>query len=476
MKKCCTAVTAALLLAAISAVSCAERTSPALTESMPAPAVPSSSLAPDASAAASAAQAAAPAFTDEISGFPQDYIALVESYLKGTRENTVFKTIDEGTNSEAVAAAKALSDLLKGHYDIIGRADGSGLEYYLAVRREDAPVYTDFYQPDVGYQGEQLYIGYYDRDSNPVSLYALDGYSLLDMPLGYDTLDCFCFQRSGIPDAEEHPEFHYAFDSNGRALLDFIKSRPELSFYRKGNPFIRFYYQDENTLDFYSEPYPCYIPLTVQEQNSIRQQLSESDTAENITTVSAARSYLSQKEAVCSTGVSLILDGRLYKLYGNHQMPGYMMVFDEDSLTFLSLEHNEELYRFIMEKTEASAGLDYESFDPRWFKTPLESATLTFPKYTDVNDAPGFQVQSQTIQDRERLDALATLMDEALNRGECEFSACPYVAPLDFIREDGETLRIFIAADSCDSMSYEGRIGFEYGDQEDLAAIFDEAM
>ena len=56
------------------------------------------------------------------------------------------------------------------------------------------------------------------------------------------------------------------------------------------------------------------------------------------------------------------------------------------------------------------------------------------------------------------------------------FSACPYVAPVDFVREDGETLRIFVATDSCDSMAYEGRISFEYGRQADLAAIFDEAM
>ena len=34
----------------------------------------------------------------------------------------------------------------------------------------------------------------------------------------------------------------------------------------------------------------------------------------------------------------------------------------------------------------------------------------------------------------------------------------------------------FIATDSCDSMAYEGKIGFEYGKQSDLAAIFDDAM
>ncbi len=37
-------------------------------------------------------------------------------------------------------------------------------------------------------------------------------------------------------------------------------------------------------------------------------------------------------------------------------------------------------------------------------------------------------------------------------------------------------MQMFVAADSCDSITYEGRIGFMYGGQEKLAEIFDEAM
>ena len=66
-------------------------------------------------------------------------------------------------------------------------------------------------------------------------------------------------------------------------------------------------------------------------------------------------------------------------------------------------------------------------------------------------------------------------MGEAV-RGREAVSGCPYTGVLDLVREDGETLKMFVAADSCDSVSYEGRIGFEYGDQKELAEIFDEAM
>ena len=60
-------------------------------------------------------------------------------------------------------------------------------------------------------------------------------------------------------------------------------------------------------------------------------------------------------------------------------------------------------------------------------------------------------------------------------RGPEVISGCPYQGILKLVREDGETLEMFVASDSCDSVAYEGRIGFEYGRQEELAAIFQEA-
>ena len=66
-------------------------------------------------------------------------------------------------------------------------------------------------------------------------------------------------------------------------------------------------------------------------------------------------------------------------------------------------------------------------------------------------------------------------MEKAI-RGPEVMSGCPYTGILDLTREDGEVLQMFVAADSCDSITYEGRIGFEYGKQVELAEIFDEAM
>ena len=67
------------------------------------------------------------------------------------------------------------------------------------------------------------------------------------------------------------------------------------------------------------------------------------------------------------------------------------------------------------------------------------------------------------------------LLKQAVD-GHESLSACPYVGILNLTREDGETLQMFVANDSCDSITYEGRIGFEYGKQEYLAEIFDNAM
>lgn len=404
--------------------------------------------------------------TQTPAAFPDNYYALVESYIG----NADFGLIEE-------ARLKPLSDLFKGHYEIMGRTAGDGLEYYLAVRRKDAPVYDDVSSLNVGYLEEQFYIGYYDRESEPVVLYELDGYDLLDMPLGNDNLDCFCLGIYGASDNKEYPEFHYAFSKEGRAILDFMKGRPELSFYREGQPFVKFYYQNEDTIKFYSGPYPCYVALTEEEQEEIRGQIAASKPVEGIQTSQEAKEYLLKNGQICSTGASLSIDGRIYRSFGNHDFPGYMTVVSEDGYEFRSLIYNEDVYGFIMDKVKHAIGMDYGNFDSKWFQTSLKSATIAFPEYIGTGDGnSNFELRTQTIENRDKLDALSKLMDQAIRKGECGFSACPYVATIDFVREDGETLRIFGATDSCDSMSYEGRICFEYGSQAALAAIFDEAM
>lgn len=399
-------------------------------------------------------------------GFPDEYYALIENCIG----NAAFGPAEE-------SRLNALSDLLKNHYDVTGRAAGDSLEYYLAVRRKDAPVYDDFSSLDIGYVNGQLYMGYYDRESNPTVLYELEGYELLDMPLGFDNLDSICLGIYGAPGTEEHPAFEYAFSQEGRLMLDFMKTRPELSFYSKGQPFVKFYYQNEETVKFYTEPYPCYIALTDEEQEKIRSQIAASKPVTDIKTEQEAREYMKKEGEIYSTGASLCIDGYSYSCFGNHKSSGYILVTSEDQYEFQYLMHDETVYRFIMDKVKCAIGMDYGNFEPQWFQIPLKSASITFPEYMDTeDDSPHFELRTQSIENPDKLEVLSTLMAQAIQGGECSFSKCPYTAFLDFVREDGETLRIFCAVDSCDSMAYEGRIGFNYGSQADLAAIFDEAM
>lgn len=399
-------------------------------------------------------------------GFPEDYCALVESYI----DNADFVPAEE-------SRLNPLSELLQNHYDVTGRTAGSGLEYYLAVRRKDAPVYDDFSSLDIGYMNDQLYIGYYDRESNPTVLYELEGYELLDMPSGFDNLDSICLGIYGVPNTEENPAFEYAFSQNGRLMLDFMKTRPELSFYREGQPFVKFYYQNEDTVNFYTEPYPCYVALTDEELEEIRGQIAASKPVTGIATEQEAREYLEKEGEICSTGASLSIDGYSYSSFGNHKSSGYLLVTAEEQYDFQYLMYDEAVYRFIMDKVKLATGLDYGDFEPQWFQKPLKSASITFPEYMDVKDENiNFEPRTQSIESQDKLEALSALMTQAMGAGEKGFSKCPYTAFIDFVREDGERLRMFCATDSCDSMAYEGRIGFYYGSQAELAAIFDEAM
>ena len=158
---------------------------------------------------------------DQLPDLLAGYMNLVEGYL----DEAMFRAADE-------AEVSALSDRLQGHYQVVGRTDGGNLKYYVAVRRSSAPVYADYKSLDVGYLDDQLYIGYYSKDADPVVLYELDGYTLLDMPLGYDTgLECFCLGVKSADAGEENPAFLNAFTPDGRDLLDFMRGKPELSFY-----------------------------------------------------------------------------------------------------------------------------------------------------------------------------------------------------------------------------------------------------
>ena len=89
--------------------------------------------------------------------------------------------------------------------------------------------------------------------------------------------------------------FINAFTQNGRDLLEFMRGKPELSFYEAGAPCVQFYYQDENTIKFSSEPYLCSLALTDTEQVEVLRQLSSSRVEAGIRTFQEARNFLHKR-------------------------------------------------------------------------------------------------------------------------------------------------------------------------------------
>lgn len=401
------------------------------------------------------------------------YISLVESYI----ENANFKDMDESKTKE-------LSDMLKGDYTIIGRTAGEGMDYYLAVRRPDAPKFNNPGNINIGYysgpdtDGEILQIGNFNSEASSTILYELKGYYILEVPFGDQAIECFCFGKNEDLDKITNPGFKYAFTENGRKQLDFMKKHKGLSFYNENTPCIEFYYQDDDTVKFYTTPFSCYININSDELDALRTLLSSSIIEDNIKSRKEAWKFLYNKDSsIRTTGARLNIDGRLYELLGNKNSCGYLMSFTDDHI-FISLEYNEAVYKYVMDKIKAVVTKDYGSFDAKWFETPLKSATINFPERIEQADGSYIsELRTQTVNDDTKLKALSKLMDKAINSEEIYgFSSCPYIATIDFIRTDGESLRIFIATDSCDSFTYDGRIGFEYGKQSDLAKVFDEAL
>lgn len=144
--------------------------------------------------------------------------------------------------------------------------------------------------------------------------------------------------------------------------------------------------------------------------------------------------------SIRTTGAKLHIDGKHYMLVGNRNSTGYM-ISDIDEHDFYSLEYNESIYKFIMNKIQGVVKMDYGSFDSKWFEIPLRSANIDFPERVEQADGSYIsELRLQTVNDFERLAALSKLMDKAINSQEIYgFSGCPYVATINFTRDDGET-------------------------------------
>lgn len=404
------------------------------------------------------------------------YINQVENYMEGS-----FHDME-------AEETKELSQLLQGHYDVVGRSDGENRSYYIAMRRADAPVYENLDRLDISWvsgadtENADLGIGYCDENGKSTLLYQVAGYNLTELPFPEEPLSGFCFTKEGSGDDGEVAAFHLAFSDSGRKQLQFIKDHPQLALREDGEPGIEFYYHDRETMQYCSEPWRYFIPLTEREQEEFEELVSGAAVEDMAVTNGEARKYL-KKNGLYTTGAYLYLPDAVYQLFGNWEQPGaFLRIPGTEAYVSMgdpvSIVHSEELWKRIIGRLQSSVEMDYGNFDKDWFDVPLTSASIQFPeRIMDGEYGYDIDLRYQIVEDEEKLAELSRLMDRAFDQGEIYgFSACPYDAELLVTRKDGETRRICIATDSCDSMAWEGRMSFEYGSQGELAKIFDVAM
>lgn len=408
----------------------------------------------------------------EVLDFCGEYAALVEGALEGQ----AFGPAVGGKERE-------LQKMLLGHYEVAGRSSGEGREYYLAVRREDAPVYGDFGELSVGDVDEVCQIGYHKEDKEDdeeTVLYQVPGWSVIvpDDGRSAGSLDVLCFLNI----EEKDPAFLALFSEGGRKQLGFMKKHKGLSFHEEGKACMDFLYQDEDTVGFWSEPYPCCIGLDEESAGQLRQLLRQEGSGRQEKVFGRygdALDYVRTLDSsIRTTGAGFHLDGREYQLLGSRGQEGYLLSWEEteEGRGEMELGNYPEAWKYVRGRILECVGRDYGDFTDTWFDVPLVRASLEFPRREESEEGKlRFEACVQEVEEPEKLKELSRIMGNAI-RGPEVISGCPYQGILKLVREDGETLEMFVASDSCDSVAYEGRIGFEYGRQEELAAIFQEAM
>lgn len=291
-------------------------------------------------------------------------------------------------------------------------------------------------------------------------------------------MDVLCF----LDIEEKDPAFLALFSEGGRKQLGFMKKHKGLSFHEEGKACMDFLYQDEDTVGFWSEPYPCCIGLDEESAGQLRQLLRQEGSGRQEKVFGRygdALDYVRTLDSsIRTTGAGFHLDGREYQLLGSRGQEGYLLSWEEteEGRGEMELGNYPEAWKYVRGRILECVGRDYGDFTDTWFDVPLVRASLEFPRREESEEGKlRFEACVQEVEEPEKLKELSRIMGNAI-RGPEVISGCPYQGILKLVREDGETLEMFVASDSCDSVAYEGRIGFEYGRQEELAAIFQEAM
>lgn len=211
----------------------------------------------------------------------------------------------------------------------------------------------------------------------------------------------------------------------------------------------------------YSAPVQFYLPLNAQQYERAEELIGAGFEPKD------PKELKKKFRDLYETGVTLHIDGESYSL------------FSCDAFSLGSAEGyyptliSEPLSAWLRGVAKPYYGHDPASYRSDWFDAPLASATLTFHTREEVDGYMVKKPRTQTVTDPEKLEDLAELFEEAEYGSASE---CGYGAELVITRKDGEKLTVYVAEDSCGTAMIEGRVWCKYGDQEDLAEIFDEAM
>jgi hypothetical protein len=361
-----------------------------------------------------------------------------------------------------------LTDQLGSDFKVFGRTDGAGNAYALIRLSDGKPfVFRDYAlsgDPEYRYicfeishadglrtleVAKVIKEGSVEREEVLYSVRDIDAIDFGD-EFGYVLLNC------------EDEKVRNAVLPGSRAVMIEAAARGLESIKPEGACVSLMFYdaQIRDNLGF-GEPVCFYLPLNDEQYKKAEELIGAGFTPKD------AKELQKKFPDLYDTGVTLFIDGESYSMFSCDAFrlgsaEGYYP-------TLLS----EDLSNWLRIVAKPYLGHDPAAYRSGWFDMPLASAALTFHVRTEVDGYMVIKEQVQTIADPERLQKLSELFRDAEYGS---VSACAYGAELTITRKDGETLTVFVAEDSCGTALIQGSIWCDYGKQDKLAEIFDEAM
>ena len=387
----------------------------------------------------------------------QKEIAAIESLLPGMR----FRDMED-------KELAALSEQLGGEFEVLGRTDGAGNAYAIIRLKNGKPFsrqdYSQSGEPAYRYICYEVSRGNWDRTleiavvtreggvEREESVCSVRGVEAIDFGDAYG----YVVLRA----ADE--KFRAAVLPASRALMLEAAGRG-LESVKPDGAFVALTFYDANIRDNlgFGEPVQFYLPLDGEQYKRAEELIGAGFEPKD------AKELKRKFPDLYDAGVTLFLDGESYALFS---CGAFSLGSAEGYYPTLVSEPLSDWLRGIAAQY---LGHDPAAYQSSWFDAPLASATLTFHAREEVDGYMVIKPRTQTITDPEKLEELAELFREA-EYGST--SACGYGAELSVTRKDGKALTIYVAEDSCGTAMIMGSVWCKYGEQEELAEIFDEVM